>query len=209
MEKIASICRRCGTCCEKGGPALHSADRELVESGRLPLKHLFTIRPGEPVRDNVKGGITRCDSDIIKIKGRPGTWSCHFFDSKGKACACYEDRPLECRILDCRSPELLESLYNRDRLPRRALLSSMSGIWDLVEDHEHRCSLDVVFRLLETSKTPQDPESQKALTFILHYDTHIRRLVVEKGKMDPEILDFLFGRPLTALLPLFRRQAFP
>jgi Fe-S-cluster containining protein len=48
-------CRRCGTCCEKGGPSLHREDRPLVDNGQIPVRHLFTIRRGELAQDNIKG----------------------------------------------------------------------------------------------------------------------------------------------------------
>ncbi len=35
---------------------------------------------------------------------------------------------------------------------------------------------------------------------IIRYDAEIRKLVVARGVLDPEILDFLFGRPLTKTL---------
>jgi len=202
-------CHRCGTCCEKGGPALHQEDRDLIESGRIPLKHLFTIRPGEIVNDNVKGTLVRAETDIIKIKGKKGTWCCVFLDTTQKACTIYEDRPLECRTLSCREPEAMESLYTKNRLSRQDLLSSMEELWDLVQDHERRCSYDTVLKLSNPPWGRPDSDAQKQLDFILNYDTHIRRLVIEKGKMDSELLDFLFGRPLAAILqPLGQTSAF-
>ena len=53
-KKTAGECRRCGTCCEKGGPALHGEDRPLVDRGQVPARCLFTIRAGEPVRDDMR-----------------------------------------------------------------------------------------------------------------------------------------------------------
>ena len=35
---------------------------------------------------------------------------------------------------------------------------------------------------------------------IIRYDAEIRKLVVARGGLDPEMLDFLFGRPLTKTL---------
>jgi hypothetical protein len=50
-------CRQCGTCCRKGGPAIHREDKKLLENGHIPLRYLFTIRKNEPVYDNVQGCI--------------------------------------------------------------------------------------------------------------------------------------------------------
>ncbi len=193
-------CRRCGTCCEKGGPTLHGSDRDLVDSGRIPLIHLFTLRPGETVRDNVRGRLIRAETDLIKIKGKEGSWCCFFFDTEKKACSIYEDRPLECRILHCQRPEVLEALYEHDRLSRKDLLASVEGLWDLVENHERRCSLETASKLMRSSEGRTDPEAREQMAFLLNYDAHVRRLVMEKGKLDPELLDFLFGRPLAKIL---------
>ena len=38
-------CRRCGTCCEKGGPGLHVADMGLLE--HIPMKDVVCLRRGE------------------------------------------------------------------------------------------------------------------------------------------------------------------
>ncbi len=178
-----------------------------MESGKIPLKHLFTIRPGETVRDNVRGGLVRAESDIIKIKGRKGTWCCVFLDFREKACRIYEDRPLECRLLNCRAPEALERRYEQDRLCRKDLLFSIEGLWDLVEDHEQRCSIERLRKQLRSSSGPRAEQARGAVDFMLRYDAHVRRLVVEKGKMDPEIVDFLFGRPLSALVPGLRKTS--
>ena len=73
-------CRRCGTCCRKGGPAFHLADRPLIEKGTIPLRHLFTIRQGERVKDPIRGVVRPVDTELIKIKGAQDTWTCTFFD---------------------------------------------------------------------------------------------------------------------------------
>ena len=81
-----SSCRRCGTCCKKGGPAFHLADRAIIEKGAIQLKHLTTIREGEPAWDNVSGGVLPAPTDIIKIKSRPGGRTCVFYDEEAAAC---------------------------------------------------------------------------------------------------------------------------
>jgi len=85
-------CQRCGTCCESGGPALHQEDLELVQSGKLPLKDLYTIRKGEMARDNVKGALAPVKSELIKIKGAGRTWTCRYYAVDSKGCSIYEMR---------------------------------------------------------------------------------------------------------------------
>ena len=135
-------CRRCGTCCQKGGPGLHLEDRSLVESGRIPAGCLFTIRRGELARDNVKETLVPLTEEIIKIKGHAGSWACLFYDSNNRGCGIYTHRPLECRALNCRDTRRIEQVYQTTRMTRRDLLSGVDGPWDLIEDHEQRCSYE-------------------------------------------------------------------
>ena len=46
MKKIE--CKRCGTCCIKGGPVLHSVDLALITEGVIRPDQLVVIRHGEP-----------------------------------------------------------------------------------------------------------------------------------------------------------------
>ena len=72
-------CSRCGTCCRKGGPSLHRQDKDLVDKGLIAAKRLFTFRQGEPVYDNVMDRVVPAATDIIKIAGHGGSWTCCFF----------------------------------------------------------------------------------------------------------------------------------
>ena len=92
-ETAVSTCRRCGTCCKKGGPAFHQADKALIESGEIPSKYLYTIRKGEMAYDNVRRCLEPAGSDIIKIKGKGTSWTCLFFDEAQAACTIYDNRP--------------------------------------------------------------------------------------------------------------------
>ena len=43
---------------------------------------------------------------------------------------------------------------------------------------------------------PGGAEIAEKILEILQYDIELRHLVAEKGRLDPEMFDFLFGRPL-------------
>ncbi|MFZ5564956.1 MAG: YkgJ family cysteine cluster protein, partial [Thermodesulfobacteriota bacterium] len=92
-----TACARCGTCCGKGGPAFHACDRPILESGRISLADIYTIRTGEPVFDNVAGRLDTAPEDIIKIRSVDGGTACLFYRPDGHACSVYENRPMECR----------------------------------------------------------------------------------------------------------------
>jgi Fe-S-cluster containining protein len=196
-------CRRCGTCCKKGGPSLHQEDRILVESGRIPARCLFTIRRGELVRDNVKGTLIPLSEEIIKIKGHAGSWACLFYDADHRGCGIYSHRPLECRVLNCRDTRRIEQVYETARLTRRDLLPGVDGLWDLVQDHEQRCSYDGLTSLVAEGNCEGRLNREDAILEIIRYDAHIRQLVMEKGRTDERMLDFLFGRPLVETIRMY------
>ena len=202
-DAIEIQCKRCGVCCEKGGPSLHLADQLLVEDGRIPACCLFTIRQGEMVRDNVKGILAPLSQEIIKIKGRADRWSCLFHDKANRGCGIYDHRPLECRALNCRDTRRIEAVYQTARLTRQDLLSGMEGLWQLIQDHEQRCSYPGLrVRVGEGSQAGR-LKQEKAILEILRFDAQIRELAVEKGGVNADILDFLFGRPMTGIINMF------
>lgn len=191
-------CRQCGTCCRKGGPALHLADRRLVMEGLIPAEALYTLRDGEPVQDNVAGRPAFAEGDIVKIKGNGSDWCCRYLEDEGSRCAIYERRPVECRALQCWDTRAIEALYDRERLTRRDLLVGVAGLWDLVADHDRRCAYrtlrDQAGRL--GAPHPQRSAAIEAITGMLQYDENLRNLLVEGGHAPPGMLDFLLGRPL-------------
>jgi Fe-S-cluster containining protein len=200
-EKPPISCRRCGACCIKGGPSMHIEDKNLIESGRIGLKYLYTIRQGELAHDNVRGRLAPVSSDIIKIKGQKKKWTCVFFDTADNACLIYDSRPLECRALNCRNTQEIEQRYCENRLTREELIRNVAGLWDIVQDHHARCNYDDLHHLIRlTSDEHHRRRAQDEILDMVRYDADIRSLVVSKGKMDTEITDFLFGRPLSETL---------
>jgi len=193
---LISECRRCGTCCKKGGPALHIKDLSLVENGVIHTRYLYTLRKGEPAYDNVKGHLVPVTGELIKIKGRATTWSCIFYDENTNACKIYANRPIECRVLKCWDTRAIENMYAENRLTRRHLMSGVKGLWGLIETHEARCDYALIKGMVQN----MDPGCKNAaatnLLEIIQYDTQIRRLVVEKSGVSEDMTDFLFGRSL-------------
>ena len=193
-------CARCGICCEKGGPSFHTEDRMLIEKGKIPSKFLYTIRKGELAHDNVKGCLKPVDSDIIKIKGKEDSWTCLFFDEIRKGCAIYKGRPQECRVLKCWDTRELEQCYANARLTRKDLVSGVKGLWDLIEDHQARCDYNKIQPLIKDLTGVKRNRARQKLLEIIRYDAEIRNLVISRGGLDADMLDFLFGRPLTETL---------
>ena len=196
-------CDRCGTCCRKGGPSFHQADKELIAKGTIPLSQLYTIREGELAYDNVKQALRPVDSDIIKIKGKNDSWICWFFDEPDNRCTIYESRPQECRVLQCWDTREIERVYAENRLTRKDLIADIEGLWGLVHDHQQRCDYHKIANLVKAMDRGKPGHAQKKIAEIIQYDIEIRNLVTEKGGLEPDMLDFLFGRPLTETIENF------
>ncbi len=192
-------CRRCGRCCQQGGPALHHEDQPLLEEGWIKLASLYTIRRGEPARDNVRGGIVPVSEDIIKVKSRPGTSTCLYYQDADCSCGIYEQRPAECRVLKCWDTSEFLAMYDKNRLGRQYLLSAKPALWTLVRDHQQECDYDKIARLVKTGDKEQ-------LAHLVRYDGHIRKLVVEKLGLDANVLDFLLGMPLSVTIRRYGLQ---
>jgi Fe-S-cluster containining protein len=177
-----------------------------VESGKIPLGDLFTIRQGEPALDNLTGTIAPAVTDIIKIKGFPDNRPhCRFYDFSSKGCRIYADRPLECRVLQCWDTGEIERVYNCRRLTRRHLLASVAGLWSLVQDHQEQCDYGHVAELADDLKRPHTAAAaDNSLLSLVHYDENLRQVTQERSGLDPQILPFLFGRPLSFTIQMFR-----
>ncbi|RTZ99493.1 MAG: YkgJ family cysteine cluster protein [Deltaproteobacteria bacterium] len=194
-------CQRCGTCCQKGGPALHKEDAPLIEQGAILTKNLFTLRKGEMAVDNVRGYAAPLEAEIIKIKGQGRSWACCFYDPIAHTCGIYDARPVECRVLACWNTADIERMYAKDRLKRQDLLGTISGLWEVVQAHEQRCAYRDIEKLAARLKEGAHTDARAELNEMVAYDRHLRSLTVEKSGIDPAMLDFLFGRPLSETLP--------
>lgn len=201
-------CRRCGTCCQKGGPAFHLADRERIESGRIPPGLLFTIRAGEPVRDNVADRIQIADTDIIKLRGTDGTPACVCHDPAA-GCTIYEDRPVECRALDCRDTAAIAEIYGRDRLTREHLFRPASDLWRLICDHQRHCGYKSIGEIARGLDGPDGEEALRRLGEILEMDRMVRDEPVRRGLVLEAWTELLFGRPLPRTLRGFGLRVTP
>ncbi len=196
-------CIRCGTCCRKGGPSFHHQDRVLIEKGIILSKYLYTIREGEMSYDNVQGSLEPATSDIIKIKGHNDSWTCLFLDEKQNECTIYENRPVECRVLKCWDTREIEKMYSKYRLTRKDLLSKVEGLWDLIEDHQKKCSYGDLKRFLDAlDSEDKDIVLEKTLA-IIEYDRRVRELVVQEAGLDPDMVEFIFGRPITETINMY------
>jgi Fe-S-cluster containining protein len=200
-------CRQCGTCCRKGGPALHTQDSHLLTEGVLQLQDLVTFRAGELVRDTYRNIVVPLPDEIVKIAApagsRPDDWTCRFLMEDNR-CFIHEQSPAECKALFCDDPKALLGMHGKERLDRKAILELLRApqwLIDSVEAHEARCGYAELIEL--ASRLENEEAARKALVEVVEYDRAFRDLIVEKGNVRPEMLDFLFGRPLLYTVIMF------
>jgi Fe-S-cluster containining protein len=190
-------CRRCGTCCIKGGPVLHREDLDLVRSGAIAKTDLVCLRKGETALDPVKNELIRLEGEMLKIKGQGDSWTCLYFISEPAGCQVYSRRPLECRVLSCVQPELLKKVYARDRLTRFDLVGPKSGMGQIISEHERTCSWKEVNELLgRWTADRADRKVLRALLGVCQHDLSLRNSLAEMVNMDPDDLQVYLGRPI-------------
>ncbi len=199
-ESPLSKCQRCGTCCKKGGPALHIEDQPIIDRGGIPVTSLFTIRKGERAFDNINGGMIGLTEEIVKIKSVPGAAACMHFNEADMSCRIYDHRPVECRTLECWNTSKIKAIYAQTRLNRALMVQKITWLAELVQTHEDRCSLERIQDLVQ-NRASDDPAAASELAEIINYDFHLRHLAAEKGGLPSEMADFLFGRPLAEIIP--------
>jgi Fe-S-cluster containining protein len=198
-------CLKCGTCCQNNGPVLHLDDLELIRKKILVPENLVLLRKGEPAMDSILGKPVLLEKELIKIKGKkPGSWTCLFHDTKTCLCLIHNDRPVQCRILECWNPQKITEFYNKNTLSRRDLLSKGSALEEIILMHEEKCSAGSLMELLEIkiySSLNNDQEIKKMISF----DIEFRKIFQEKTGISKQCLDYYFGRPLNELIPAMTR----
>ncbi len=195
-------CRQCGTCCRNGGPALHLADADVVKNGLLDPACLMTIRPGEPIRDNVRGRNALAAGDIIRICGTGASWTCAFYREASRDCGIYPHRPIQCRELKCWEPDAVIRMYEKDRLTRMDIFGRHEGLRHLIEEHEAAVSFGEVRPMVLSviEKKNADRPLLRRLDTLLFLDREFRRRSREQNIFPGEWEHLILGRPLETIL---------
>jgi Fe-S-cluster containining protein len=186
----------------KGGPTLHKEDAVLFAKGTLKTSHVYTLRKGEVVR-NIDDTLFVLEQEIIKIKGQGEVWSCMFYDDDKRACSIYEQRPLECRALKCWDLQGFHEVMAKPCLQRRDLIKPDDGILKIIDNHDQRCAYETLQLAAMNLEEPNSPKAVGEILDLLRYDHYMRPLLKEKLKVDPNAMDFFFGRPLTTTIRMF------
>ncbi|RPI51923.1 MAG: YkgJ family cysteine cluster protein [Deltaproteobacteria bacterium] len=208
-EKNIESCIRCGECCEKGGPALHSKDRRIfLQEGILRPINLFTMRAGELAYHPLEDRLIELSDEMIKIKSMDESSACTFYDADQQACGIYESRPLECKALKCWDTRDIEGLFMQDLLSRLDLCPKGSVIAEMISAYERSFPPGRIYGLLSEAVSPEGaqqtgPEIEKMVST----DEAFRQKVVEALGLAEDELEFFFGRPVKSLIESIRTLA--
>lgn len=196
------VCKQCGTCCERGGPALHLQDVLLVKNGRLPFESIITIRRGEFVHDPVTESIKPSKTELLKISGSNGTWTCLFYDKDKRGCSIYDNRPLACKTLKCWDTREILKLSGRNLLSRLDLVGVETELGKRLVDHETFFPFPDIKALLGPLQRISTKALKKLEKTVNKDLDHRAESVGEFHLSVPEEL-FYFGRPIFQLLEPF------
>lgn len=201
MNETDERCQRCGTCCLKGGPALHTEDKALLMANHLGLAQLITVRRGERV---IWPGVAKpapTAVELVKLQGQEGEWRCLFYSMAANGCSIYANRPLECRILQCWAPDKLYEIAGQGTLIRTDLLHPDDPVREFIQLQEMKCPANRIEEL-----APQALPGSAALLELqelVRTDLIIRSQAMGRLGIAPELELFLFGRPYFILLAPF------
>jgi hypothetical protein len=194
-------CRRCGTCCRQGGPALHGEDLALIRSGRLRLDDLITVRVGEMAFQPLAAEAEPVTREFLKIQGRDGTWCCTFYDEAAKGCLRYGHRPVACGLLDCTDTGPLLAIAGQDLLTRFDCIKLDDPILAVIRKHQINSPCpDIQTISNDFQQVGARAEILESLRREVNLDLAFRARTAGDFHLSVALELFYFGRPLFQLL---------
>ena len=192
-----TVCRRCGTCCRKGGPALHVEDLELLRDGNLVYQDLLTIRKDEPAYSPLTDQVKPVTKELVKISGHGQSWTCRFYDPAHSSCTIHSHRPLECRLLKCWDTNDIMGVIEKNTITRLDIIGETDPMAAWIYEHEKKCPYRKTNSLLEAlSSSPHPSPLLTELTAIIREDLAIRTKAVAQFHLSLPLELFYFGRPV-------------
>ncbi|HKI49608.1 MAG TPA: YkgJ family cysteine cluster protein, partial [Desulfobacteria bacterium] len=143
IEAKRTHCIRCGECCLATGPSLQKADLPLFYNHVIDGTHLYTIRKGELVRDNIHDELKLTDQELLKFRDREEGKGCIFYDGNEKTCTIYGDRPSQCRAFGCWDDTEFEKVFSGPKARRKDIVKD-SGLLRLIFAHETKCNYETI-----------------------------------------------------------------
>ena len=201
-RNISPVCVRCGECCRSSSPILYSPDLLLVRKEEIPLRELITLRIDEPATSPFADKPFTLTAECVKVREKPGSSECVFFDSEEEQCSIHEHRPYQCQAQSCWDESGVEGLMSLKILTRRDLFAGVDALLEIMDDHDRRCSfgkLADAFEDLEKSKGANIDE----VVDLIAYEDHFRHFAAERMNLPEDALDLFFGRSLSSRVRLF------
>jgi len=200
-EKPRDHCIRCGECCLGSSPTLQMEDVPLVRDGFIEKGGLYSIRVGEPVRDNIENKLIITDREFIKVREKKEGNGCIYYDEDENSCTIYEYRPIQCKALACWDESEFMRVYARPKVDRRDIIRDKIYL-GLMNEHNKRCSYSELDKCVRQIEQEGEGAVGKILE-ALRFDHHIRAFTSKKLGIDLSEMGFLFGRPLTQTITMF------
>ena len=195
-----NTCRRCGTCCEKGGAVLRLADIPLLE--RIPMSDIVCLRRGELAFDPRTRALEPLATEMLKLQGKDRGWECVYFVPQTRSCSKYEHRPLECRALFCGDTAGVLQAMDEPALSREHVVAKDSGLWACIEDHDRTFPVAEAMRLARMTAEGEAGISDD-LDDMIRREMHYRHALGARAQARDRDLWAYLGRPLwLVLLPL-------
>ena len=201
IDRERTHCVRCGECCLAAGPTLQKTDLSLFFDHVIDGAHLYTIRKGELVRDNIDDVLKFTDLEITKLRDRGSGKGCVLYDDANKACTIYSNRPSQCRAFACWDDREFREVFSGPKADRKDMIRD-SNLLRLMFEHEKTCDYRVIADYIKQIRQQGEAAVDNILK-ILRYDHNIRSLTHKKLGIDPGELDLLYGRPLTETIHMF------
>lgn len=193
-------CRRCGTCCRKGGPVLRREDLPLVLQGRIRHDQLVTIRIGEQGCNPASGRLEPVPAELLKIRGQGNGWTCLFFAESGNSCTIHAHRPHTCRLLACWQPEALLATIYQETLQRKDLLNPNDPLLSYIDRQEQECPVAEFNSLLARITATGEEADLAPLTRLLRADLALRTDFARETGLSLGMELFVLGRPFFSQL---------
>ena len=200
MVKARTHCIRCGECCTRSSPTLQRQDLHLIQEGSIAKQHLYSIRKGELVWDNVIEALVVTREEMIKIREKEDR-SCFYYDQADKTCRIHEKRPAQCSAMACWDPERFMMVYKEPKLTRHDVIKN-PALAGLVRAHESKCGYEAMEEHVKRIEM-EGERAVEAIIRMLRFDHRLRPHLSQELDLDLKEMDFIFGRPMTDTIVMF------
>ena len=205
IDRTLPECVQCGECCTMGSPTLVSGDLVHLQDDKIPWNQLIALRMGEPAHSPYTGETIYLEEERIKIREKPGTQECVFYESDTFLCTIYDNRPAQCRSQECWDPRPGLNLASAPLLNRRELFGDIDTLRTLIDEHDEKCSFRKIESAFEKLKETGGENIDEVIE-ILGYEEHFRTFIADNLKIPADTLDLIFGKSLVDFVELFGFQ---